>query len=260
MIINDISTRIETFFPLSYACNWDNVGLIIGDRSANVTKVLLALDFDMGVAKEAKDIGAELIVTHHPIMFDPINKINSDTPVGQALLFLIENKIALYSAHTNMDCADGGTNDYLVNLYGFKNARHYDIEEGKPHGLSRISDLASPMTLKELASHIAKSLSIDTINYIGSDSSIIKTAFTCSGSGGSLITPDKHGLADVFITGDLKYSAARNFHEQGLNVIITGHYETEIFATDIFAKLLEDLDVTTVKSKTNTNIVKSQEL
>lgn len=256
--LHDITEKLENSFPLCNACSWDNVGLLVGNRQKTVSKVLVALDFDIEVAKEAKDMGAELIITHHPIMFSPINKITSDTPAGRALLYLIENNIALYSAHTNLDCSPGGINDYLVNLYGFKNMRHSDIDEGKTYGLGRISDLPSPMTLKELASHIAKTLNLEHIYYIGRDDAIIRTAFTCSGSGGSLISADKD--ADVFITGDIKYSGARDFHELGLNVIYAGHYDTEIHATEIFRKTLAGLDVEIFKSSANTNVVKIQEI
>lgn len=256
--LRDITEKLEKSFPLSYACSWDNVGLLVGNRDKKVSKVLASLDFDIDVAREAKEKGAELIVTHHPIMFSPINKITSDTPTGRALLFLIENGIALYAAHTNLDCAPGGINDYLVELYGFENMQHTDIEDGKLYGLGRISTLPSPMTLKELAAHIAKKLNLEYINYIGRDDAVIKTAFTCSGSGGSLISPDKD--VDVFITGDIKYSVAREFHEQGLNVIYAGHYDTEIFTTTIFKNILSGMDVEIIHSSANTNIVKTQEL
>ena len=256
--LREITDKLESAYPLSYACSWDNVGLLVGNRDKKVSKVLVALDFDINVAKEAKDVGAELILTHHPIMFSPINKITSDTPLGSSLLFLIENGIALYAAHTNLDCAPGGINDFLVELYGFKNMQHTDIEPDKEFGLGRISELESPMTLKELTSHIGKKLNLEHIYYIGRDDAIIRTAFTCSGSGGSLISADKN--ADVFITGDIKYSGARDFHEQGLNVIYAGHYDTEIFTTRLFEKTLSGLDVETIISKANTNIVKTQEL
>ena len=256
--LRDITEILEKSYPLSYACSWDNVGLLVGNREKQVTKVLVALDFDIEVAREAKETGAQLILTHHPIMFSPINKITSDTPAGRAILFLIENNIALYAAHTNLDCAPGGINDYLVELYGFKIMRHTDVEPDKEYGLGRLSELETPMTLKELAKQIAEKLGLDYINYIGRDEEVIKTAFTCSGSGGSLITPDKK--ADVYITGDIKYSAAREFNEHGLNVIYAGHYDTEIHTMELFKKTLDKLDIEIIKSKTNTNIVKTQEL
>lgn len=256
--IQDIAEIIEKSFPLSNACSWDNVGLIIGNRENKVSKALLALDFDIDIATEAKEVGADVIITHHPILFSPINKITSDTPTGRAILFLIENGIALYSAHTNLDCSPGGINDYLVNLYEFKNMKHFDIEPEKQYGLSRISELESPMTLKELAKHVAQKLGVPHIYYIGRDDAVIKTAFTCSGSGGSLISKDKP--ADVFITGDIKYSSAREFHDDDLNVIYAGHYDTEIHTVKIFEKVLSNLDIELISSKKGINIVKTQEL
>ena len=256
--LSKITDKLEQAFPLCNACSWDNVGLLVGNRDISVSKVLTSLDFDITVAREAKDLGAELIITHHPVMFSPINKITSDTPTGRALLFLIENGIALYSAHTNLDCSPGGINDYLVSLYGFENMRHSDTEPGKEFGLGRISDLPVPMTLKDLAAHIGKVLNLKHIYYIGRDDAVIRTAFTCSGSGGSLISPEKD--ADVFITGDIKYSGAREFYELGLNVIYAGHYDTEIHTTEIFRKILADTGVEIIKSKANTDIVKTQEL
>ena len=95
-------------------------------------------------------------------------------------------------------------------------------------------------------------------NYIGRDDALIETAFTCSGSGGSLISKDKP--ADVFITGDIKYSSAREFHDDDLNVIYAGHYDTEIHTVKIFEKVLEKLDITLIPSKKGVNIVKTQEL
>ncbi len=256
--IYDIAEKIEKSFPLDNACSWDNVGLIIGNREKSVSKALLALDFDINVAKEAKEKGAEIIITHHPILFSPINKITSDTPSGRAILFLIENGIALYSAHTNLDCSPGGINDYLVELYGFKNMNHYDIEPNKQYGLSRISELEAPMNLKDLTTHIAKKLGVPYINYIGRDDALIKTAFTCSGSGASLISADKP--ADVFITGDIKYSSARDFHDFGINVIYAGHYDTEIHTVNIFRQVLSDLDIDLICSQAGKNIVKTQGL
>lgn len=256
--IYDIADKIEKSFPIANACSWDNVGLIIGNREKSVSKALLALDFDIDIAKEAKEVGAEIIITHHPILFSPINKITSDTPSGKAILFLIENGIALYSAHTNLDCSPGGINDYLVSLYEFKNMKHCDIEPDKQYGLSRISELETPMNLKDLATHIAKKLGVSYINYIGKDDALIKTAFTCSGSGASLISADKP--ADVFITGDIKYSSAREFHDCELNIIYAGHYDTEIHTVNIFRQVLSDLDISLICSQKGKNIVKTQEL
>lgn len=258
MTVNDIVQMIERHAPPKLACGWDNPGLLTGHGNAEVTTVLTALDIDMEVALEAKRIGAELIVTHHPLIFDPIKKVNEDTFEGRTLMFLIENKIALYSAHTNLDAAPGGTNDYLAKLYGLCDTKCFDIiytdENGREYGLGRTGRLEKPMTLKEFARHIAKKLGLENISYMGDDNLVINTAAICSGGGGSLISPEIAGIADVYVTGDVKYSNVRNAFNMGFPVIVADHYSTEIFACDIFSDWI--CGVKTVKSKCGVNVVK----
>lgn len=258
MTVNDIIQIIEKHAPLKLACGWDNSGLLTGRKNAEVTTVLTALDVDIDVVLEAKRIGAEMIVTHHPLVFDPIKKVNEDTYEGRVIMLLIENKIALYSAHTNLDAAHGGINDYLAELYGLRDTKCFEItyeeQDGTKYGLGRTGTLAVPMTLKSFAAHIAKCLGLEYVNYIGDGEHIVKTAAICSGGGGSLISSNIEDIADVYITGDVKYSNARNAFNMDLPIIIADHYSTEIFVQDIFADWL--CGVKTVKSKSGVNVVK----
>ncbi len=246
MKLYEIINQLEEKLPLHYACNWDNVGLILGRSDSEITKVMTALDLDIGVAEKAKEIGAQLIVTHHPILFSPVNKINDSTPEGRCILYMLENKIALYSAHTNLDSAEGGTNDYLAKLYGLENTRvaevTYTDENGKSYGLQRIGNLPEAMTLKQLAGMVGKKLGVEHISYIGEDEKIIKTVCICSGGGGSMINT---GIkTDVYITGDVKYSNARDAAAMGLAVIVAPHYNTEIFAAEILKNMIQGVEVT----------------
>ncbi len=259
MKIFEVINQIEKTAMPHIACDWDNVGLILGHSDREVTRVLTALDFDMDVAKKAKEVGANLIVTHHPIMFSPINKINDMTAEGRSILFMLENEIALYSAHTSLDAAEGGTNDYLAELFGLAEIENIEItytdETGKTYGIGRKGRLEYPMALGELAAEIAMKLELDRIEYIGDDEKIIETVSIVSGGGGSMINS---GIkTDAYITGDIKYSNARNAEEMGLSVIIAPHYSTEIFATEILKKLILGVDVVEYK---NPNIIKSCEV
>lgn len=249
---------IEEHAPLKLACNWDNCGLLTGRKNAEVTAVLTALDIDMDIAAEAKAAGAEMIVTHHPLIFDPIKKVNEDTYEGRVLMYLIENNIALYSAHTNLDAAHGGINDFLAELYELQEIECFEIthidDNGDKYGLGRTGKLKTPMTLMDFARFIAEKLGLSTINYTGDDNLIINTAALCSGGGGSLITPDIAGIADVYITGDIKYSNARNAFSMNLPVIIADHFSTEIFARNILADWIHG--VKTITSERAVNIVK----
>lgn len=121
MKCNDIIEFMNEISPEHLAQEWDNVGLLVGERSAEVKKILVALDCINGVVDEAININADMIITHHPLIFKGIKKINSDTEIGKRILKLIKSGISLYSAHTNLDIADGGTNDFLCGILGIKN-------------------------------------------------------------------------------------------------------------------------------------------
>ena len=121
MRIADVIRRIESYAPTSLAESYDNVGLLFGDNMREITSALLTLDVDIDVAHEAAEYGANLIVSHHPLIFNPIKTITADSAVGRCLLFLAENKISVYSAHTNLDSAEGGLCDLMAAMIGIEN-------------------------------------------------------------------------------------------------------------------------------------------
>lgn len=258
--LKKIIEKTEEFAPLNLACSWDNVGLILGDRNKNVNKILLALDLDIDIAKEAKKAGAEAVFTHHPIMFKPVNKINTDTPEGRCILYMLQNDIALYSAHTNLDAAEGGLNDYLAALYELEDVKvtdtHYTDENGRVFGLGRCGKLPKEFELEELAGYIREKTGANDVSYVGESTAKLKTAAICSGGGGSRVNAETAEAADVYITGDIKYSNARDASALGLNLISIGHYDTEIFCMDIFEKLFADFDIEIIKSRQSKNVFK----
>ena len=119
--VNDILEFMETIAPMSLKMEWDNAGLLCGSKDAPVSKILIALDPFTHVCQEAADWGAELIVTHHPLIFDPQRAITEDTPVGRSILMLCRNGISAINAHTNLDQAKGGVNDILAQALGLNN-------------------------------------------------------------------------------------------------------------------------------------------
>ena len=258
MILQEIIDKLENFAPPVMASEGDNVGLIFGSRKKQVNKVLLALDIDLGVAQEAAEMGADLIITHHPLMFDPIRKINDDTPVGECIVKLAENGIALYSAHTNLDSAPGGINDKFAQLLGIENTKPIEItytdKDGNSFGIGRIGNLKSEMTLLEFAAFVCEKFGIESTSFVGCGNDPVKTVALCSGSGGSFISKELAVQADVYVTGDIKYSNARNAAETGLNIVVAGHYETEIVCMQIFKEILNELPLELVFSKANTNV------
>lgn len=261
MLVSQVIEKIEAFAPVRLAGEWDNVGLMVGDRSGVVKKILLTLDVDLEVAREAAREGANLIVSHHPMIFEPLKKINADTRQGECILFLARNGISFYAAHTNLDAAEGGLNDYLAGLYGLKEIKPTDIiytdEQGKKYGLGRLGILPEPMTLQALAERVAERLGLPAISYVGNPGTEVRKVAVCSGGGGNRVSSALAEIADVYITGDVKYSNARDAQDFGLPLIIAGHYDTEIFCMDIFEKLLSPLGIPLLRSGANTNVVQT---
>ena len=142
--VNDILQYMETVAPRSMKMDWDNVGLLCGSRNAPVTKILVALDPFEHVCEEAAAWDAELLVTHHPIIFQAMKSITDDNSIGRGIMNLIRNNISAINAHTNLDQAPGGVNDVLAQTIGLQNIHVIDAcgvdEEGRPWGLLRCGE------------------------------------------------------------------------------------------------------------------------
>lgn len=254
----DIASVIERLAPKSLAYDWDNVGLLCGDEEQSVKKILLTLDLDMGVVNEAVELGAQMIVSHHPIMFKPVNKITEQTPTGRLLRALIKNNISFYAAHTNLDIAKGGLNDLLAKKLCLNDVRVLEYTNDEGEGIGRIGNAAAPITLGELANQIKKALGVDYLRYSGDTNSYVSKIALNTGGGTSLIGAALDANADVFITGDYKYSQIRDCVENGMNIIDVGHYDTEFIVCELFESYLSEqfgASVELVKTKANKNVM-----
>lgn len=241
MKIKEITKKIEAEFPVETAMEWDNVGLLLGDRECEIKKVLLTLDITYDIIEQAREVGAELVLSHHPIMFSPIQKITADTEIGKMLLLAAENKINLYAAHTNCDVAPDGINAYLAELFELENA--VPLEES---GLGRIGSLKEEMEFFDFAKLVCKKLATPHVRYCGDEKRRVKRVAIGSGSCGDYIARASEMGADVMITGDVKY---HQMLEAKINVIDAGHYPTEIVVTDIFADILKDTGLELIKAQ-----------
>ncbi len=209
----------------------------------------------MDVAVEAKAVGAELIISHHPIIFNPLKKITDETAEGRCLLYLIQNHIAVYAAHTNLDSAAGGLNDLAAQFLGLTNTVPIVGAEGA--GLGRIGALQSPMTLGTLAEQIKNIYRVPFIRFSGDENKVISRVALCTGSGGSLVEDVLQKGADVYITGDIKHEVGRSALANGLPMIELGHHDSEFIVVDLLEKILTsygNLPLSIYKSKTNKNI------
>lgn len=226
--VADILNYIETIAPPYMKEDWDNVGLNCGRMDRQVTKILVALDPFEAACLEAREFGAELLVTHHALLWKPGFLTDQDTQ-GKNTLFLIENGIAHINAHTNLDLAPGGINDVLAATLGLQNIEVINPvgtdSEGRPYGLLRCGTVEE-QSLEAFLTSVKKNLHCDGLRYVDGGKPVRKVAV----GGGSCADEMFEALeagCDTFVTSDVKYNQFRTAYENGLNLIDAGHFHTE---------------------------------
>lgn len=245
--LSEIIRELEAFAPTELKEPWDNVGLMVGDRSQKIEKVFVCLDLTTENVRRAIDFGANLIVSHHPLIFSPLTSVTEDNPIASMIRRAIRHDISIYSMHTNFDKTDGGMNDLLAQKLGLENVRSFTAEEcvdekGEPFSpLGRVGNLEYPLTLEEFARYTKSVLGCTALKYCGDLYEDIRTVALCSGSGGREgMYAAYHSGADVYLTADLKHDMAMTAYELGLNMIDAGHFETENIICDFLTEFLEE--------------------
>lgn len=225
--VNNIINEMELLAPTYLKEDFDNVGLMVGDKNKEVKKVLLALDCTLKVIEEAKKENVELIITHHPLIFKRPSSITTDTLQGKKIIELIKNDISLYSSHTNLDSVENGLNDTIVSILGFDNSKI--LEKNKRDdkaGLGRIVYLKESIQLEDLISKIKKSLNINNLRVVKGKDKVNKIAII-NGSGQDFIGKAVALGADCIITGDTTYHFASDYKEMEISILDVGHFASE---------------------------------
>lgn len=215
--VADVVGVMKTLAPVELAEKWDNVGLLIGAAQREVHKILVMLDLDQQGIDEALEVGADMIITHHPVIMSGISTITD--PV---LLSIIENKISVCSMHTNLDSADEGVNQILAETLGLSDIEPIDFDGV----FGRVGNVEECM-LSELIQSIKLALDIEHIRYVGSKRNKVRRVAVLGGAGADFIPNAKIAGCDVYVTADVKYHQAQMAEKMGLNVIDAGHFETE---------------------------------
>lgn len=226
--VKDIADAIERLAPTELAEKWDNVGLMTGDFEQNVSTVYICLDVTSENVRKAVASDADLIVSHHPLIFSPLKRIIEGDVSGSIIRELIQNNISVYSAHTNLDNADGGMNDVLAEKLGLENIRKFTAEEVTgDSGIGRIGKLDTSMELADFVDLVKNILDCRSIRYVGEPTENITSVALCTGAGGDGIETAYRAGADVYVTSDIRHHEAQLAYELGINLIDAGHFETE---------------------------------
>ena len=240
LIVKEFASYIEGIAPVELKESYDSVGLAIGDKEDNIKGILVALDVTLDVIEEAKEKGANLIFSHHPLLFIKPQTITTETLQGKKIIELIKNNINVYSAHTNLDSVGGGLNDIIVNLLGYENSTIIDDKKGHDGcGIGRIVELEKEMTLKEICRNIRMKLQTPFLRVVGDMYSKISKVAIINGSGQDYFEEAKNLGADLIITGDTSYHYVSDYKEMGMSIIDITHFSCE---WPLFKKFFENIE------------------
>lgn len=204
MKVKDIISVIEEFAPLGIQEKWDNSGLCIGSPEAEVSSVLVGLDCTEELVDEAVACGADMIVTHHPLIFSGLKKISPDDIVGAAVIKAVKAGISIYAAHTNADKVIAGVSGAMAAKLGLENVAILD-EDGEGTGLGVVGDLPEPLTAEEAVELVKSRFKLKAMRASRPVEGMISRVAMCGGSGGSLIGAAKASGAQLYLSGDISY-------------------------------------------------------
>ena len=253
--IHEIVSAFEAVAPLALQESYDNSGLIVGDRDAEVTLALLCLDCTEAVVEEAIVKGCDIIIAHHPIVFGGLKRFTGGDYVQRTVIKAIQNNIAIYACHTNLDnVLRGGVNERIAQQLGFDVERVLrpiaadfgsfassggvvDSEVFRTAGAGILCNLQKPMNVLDFLQHVKERMGAEVVKYTKCDIEVVGKLAICGGAGSFLIGDALRAGADAFITSDVKYHEF--FDAQGKMLLCDiGHYESEKYTIDLFSNIL----------------------
>jgi dinuclear metal center YbgI/SA1388 family protein len=245
MQIKEIIEFLESFAPLDYQEDWDNSGLIIGNADSRFKGALICLDSTPEVVDECINLGYNLIIAHHPLIFKGLKNINNDTYIGRAVVKAVKNDIAIYAIHTNLDNAyTDGVSAKIAKKIGLKNLELLDPKINTNYiekfGTGIIGHLPNQMSENDFLLFLKENLNLSCIKYTKMLNKPVGKIAICGGSGSFLLQKAKDAGADVFISADFKY---HEFFDSENQILIAdiGHYESEIYTIElIYEKLINN--------------------
>ncbi len=238
MKIREIAAAIEELAPLAWQESYDNAGLVVGRMEDEVHRALVAVDVTDEVFDEAEREGCDLVITHHPLLFHPLKRFNSEGYVQRLVERAIRRGIALYACHTNLDSAPHGMSWHLAAQLGVENLNLLEPRPGNPEtGFGVVGELPEPMPLKEYLARVKDELSIGALRHSRPATEFVRRVAVCTGAGASLMEEARRAGCDLYLTADLKYNDYMT-PDGAFTVADIGHFESEYCAIQILFEVL----------------------
>ena len=238
--VADLCAFLDAFAPAELAADWDNVGLLVGDRAQRVERVMTCLTITPQAAAEAIRERVDLVVTHHPLPFRPFKRLTADEPTGRMILDLIRAGVAIYSPHTAFDSAAGGINQRLAEGLGLADIQPLEPALAGPAGLGtgRYGQLPQAMTLAQLAARLKQFLKIDGLHAVGHSQTPIDRVAVACGSAGELLGAAIRKNCQLFVTGEARLHSCYDAAARGVALLVAGHYASERFGVESLAEVI----------------------
>ena len=229
--VREIYQYLDGLAPFSLQMEFDNAGFLVGRGERAVSKILVSLDITEEVAEEAAELGAELIVSHHPVIFRPAKSVTDGDPDGRVLLALAEHRIAAICAHTNLDAVAGGVNDALAQKLGLVQIEQLHQDgvdgQGRPYGIGRVGTAPQAgCSAAEFAAFIKEKLSACSVRFVETGRPVRRVAVG-GGACASMLSDAMAAGCDTFVTADVKYDQYLEAKALGINLMDAGHFATE---------------------------------
>ena len=224
---------LELIAPKSTQEGWDNSGFLVGDPNSIAEAAVVGLDCTLDLVEEAVEKGANLIITHHPLIFKGIKSIIPNNYVGRIITELIKHNIVLYSAHTNLDKAENGVSRLMANRLGLT-----DCEVLSEEGFGLVGELCKPMDCVKFVHNVKELFGVSSLRCSRPVTGLITKVAVCGGAGRDFISNAISAEAQAYVTGDIGY---HNFYtEEGFMLLDIGHYESEVEVAEFIKNIVSE--------------------
>ncbi len=252
MTVSELYDYFCKYFPEELRSEWDNDGIMVcPDSSAEVKKVLLALDVTEEIVDYAIDRGFDLIISHHPLIFRPLSSVTEQNHISRKVVKLIANAISVFSFHTRADKANDGVNDRLAEILGLTDTVPFGEE-----GLGRIGNLSEEYELEIFADAVKLALGADSLK-LADGYNTVKRVAVVGGDGKDFVADALKMGADTYVSGRLSYNVMEEASEMGINLIEAGHYFTELQITEVFSEITAKADSDIYTEIADSNMIRT---